>query len=58
MLDCPAAGKPVWGTLIALLDDGVPVLGILDQPVMQERWLGVAGQQTTLNGAALINPYV
>ena len=41
----------MWGTLIALLDDGVPVLGILDQPVMRERWLGVAGQPTTLNGA-------
>ena len=41
----------MWGTLIALLDDGVPVLGVLDQPITRERWLGVAGQPTTLNGA-------
>jgi Inositol monophosphatase family len=41
----------VWGTLIALLDDGVPVLGVLDQPIARERWVGVAGQPTTLNGA-------
>lgn len=48
----------MWGTLIALLDDGVPVLGVLDQPVMRERWLGVAGQPTTLNGTVLVNLYV
>jgi inositol-phosphate phosphatase/L-galactose 1-phosphate phosphatase/histidinol-phosphatase len=43
-------GLPIWGTLIALLHKGVPVLGVIDQPVLQERWLGVAGQPTTLNG--------
>ena len=48
-----ATGKPVFGTLIALLQDGVPVLGIINQPITQERWLGVAGQQTTLNGELL-----
>ncbi len=26
------------------------MLGIIDQPILHERWLGVAGQQTTLNG--------
>lgn len=45
-----AAGKPLYGTLIALLRDGEPVLGVIDQPILKERWLGVAGQQTTLNG--------
>ena len=45
-----ATGKPVFGTLIALLRDGVPVLGIINQPITKERWLGVAGRQTTLNG--------
>ena len=44
------AGKPVFGTLIALLRDGVPVLGIIDQPITKERWLGIHGRQTTLNG--------
>jgi inositol-phosphate phosphatase/L-galactose 1-phosphate phosphatase/histidinol-phosphatase len=43
-------GKPLWGTLAALLRDGVPVLGVLDQPVLKERWVGVAGERTTLNG--------
>ncbi|XP_024524919.1 bifunctional phosphatase IMPL2, chloroplastic isoform X2 [Selaginella moellendorffii] len=43
------AGKPVFGTLISLLHDGVPILGIIDQPVLKERWLGVAGQVTLLN---------
>ncbi len=43
------AGRPIFGTLIALLVDGWPVLGIIDQPVLKERWLGVTGQATTLN---------
>ncbi|XP_024522591.1 bifunctional phosphatase IMPL2, chloroplastic isoform X2 [Selaginella moellendorffii] len=42
-------GKPVFGTLISLLHNGVPILGIIDQPVLKERWLGVAGQATVLN---------
>lgn len=51
---CPAhAGKPLFGTLISLLHRGVPVLGIIDQPITKERWLGVAGQGTTLNGQPL-----
>lgn len=44
------AGKPLFGTLIALLHDGVPILGIIDQPVLRERWLGVAGRPSSLNG--------
>ena len=45
------AGRATFGTLIALLVEGFPVLGVIDQPVLQERWLGVAGEPTTLNGA-------
>jgi len=44
------AGRPTFGTLIALVVDGFPVLGVIDQPVLGERWLGAAGQPTTLNG--------
>ncbi|MFZ3482808.1 histidinol-phosphatase [Sphingomonas sp. 3-13AW] len=44
------AGRPIFGTLIALVDNGWPVLGIIDQPILRERWLGVVGRQTTLNG--------
>ena len=43
-------GKPSWGTLIALLHNGEPVLGIIDQPVTKERWVGVQGRQSLLNG--------
>lgn len=47
------AGRKEWGTLIALCADGVPILGILDQPVTKERWLGITGQPTTLNGSPI-----
>ncbi|MBS7810049.1 histidinol-phosphatase [Roseococcus pinisoli] len=40
-------GRPLFGTLIGLLHRGVPVLGLIDQPVTRERWVGVAGQGTT-----------
>jgi histidinol phosphatase-like enzyme (inositol monophosphatase family) len=43
-------GLPIFGTLIALLHEGVPVLGVIDQPILKERWLGVAGQPSTFNG--------
>lgn len=38
------AGLPVWTTLIALTGpDGVPVIGVIDQPVLGERYLGWPG---------------
>ncbi|KAI3702530.1 hypothetical protein L6452_28270 [Arctium lappa] len=43
-------GKPLFGTLIALLDRGKPILGIIDQPVLRERWVGISGRTTRLNG--------
>jgi histidinol phosphatase-like enzyme (inositol monophosphatase family) len=45
------AGRPLFGTLIALLEEDRPVLGVIDQPIARERWLGAAGRPTTLNGA-------
>jgi histidinol phosphatase-like enzyme (inositol monophosphatase family) len=44
------SGWPLWGTLLALLRDGRPMLGILDMPALDERWVGHAGVGTTLNG--------
>jgi histidinol phosphatase-like enzyme (inositol monophosphatase family) len=44
------AGRPIFGTLIALVVEGWPVLGIIDQPILQERWVGAAGMPTTFNG--------
>ncbi len=47
------AGTPLFGTLIALTRGGAPVLGIIDQPITGERWLGVDGAPSTLNGEAI-----
>lgn len=44
------AGRPIFGTLISLLVDGWPVLGVIDQPILGERWIGASGQPTTFNG--------
>lgn len=44
------SGVPVFGTLIALLQAGQPILGIIDQPVTRERWVGAAGRATKFNG--------
>src|SRR3954470_15187321 len=45
-------GKPLFGTLIGLLHHGVPVLGIIDQPVIGDRWVGVTGSETVRSGRA------
>ena len=44
------AGIPVYGTLIALLENRTPVLGIIDMPATGERWIGCHGEATTWNG--------
>ncbi len=46
-------GKPIFSTLIAFLREGRPVLGVIDQPVLGERWLGAAGRPTTFNGTVV-----
>lgn len=44
------AGRPIFGTLIALTQASWPTIGIIDQPIGRERWAGMAGQPTTFNG--------
>ena len=44
------AEKATFTTLIALAYEGVPVLGVINQPITNERWLGIAGAVATLNG--------
>lgn len=39
-------GSPMFGTLIALVRDGRPVLGVIDMPALGERWVGAAGFPT------------
>lgn len=43
-------GRPIFGTLIALMIEGHPVLGVIDQPISGERWIGAAGRPTRFNG--------
>jgi histidinol phosphatase-like enzyme (inositol monophosphatase family) len=45
------SGVPLFGTLIALAQYGRPILGIIDQPVLSERWIGAEGRPTIFNGA-------
>ena len=45
------AGRPVFGTLIALTMDTIPLLGVVDIPITEERWVGAKGHPTLLNGA-------
>jgi inositol-phosphate phosphatase / L-galactose 1-phosphate phosphatase / histidinol-phosphatase len=44
------AGRPIFGSLIALMQDGFPVMGVIDQCISGERWIGAAGRETILNG--------
>ncbi len=44
------AGRPIFGTLVALVEGGWPVLGVIDQPIARERWVGRIGEGTTFNG--------
>ncbi len=41
-------GKPLFTTLIGVLFRGSPVLGLIDQPIVGDRWLGAAGRATVL----------
>ncbi|GAC82510.1 histidinol-phosphate phosphatase [Gordonia paraffinivorans NBRC 108238] len=36
-------GVPVWATLIALLVDGVPTVGVVSAPALRRRWWAAAG---------------
>ena len=37
-------GVPIWATLIALLVDGVPVVGVVSAPALRRRWWAAAGR--------------
>ena len=41
---------PTFGTLIALTYHERPKLGVIDMPILDERWIGTIGEKTTLNG--------
>lgn len=43
-------GRPQFGTLVALARHGRPVVGVIDQAILRERWVGIAGEPATWNG--------
>jgi inositol-phosphate phosphatase/L-galactose 1-phosphate phosphatase/histidinol-phosphatase len=44
------AGIPLFGTLVALTRRGKPILGVIDQPITRERWVGAVGRKTVFCG--------
>ncbi len=40
-------GWPIWGTLLAKLNNGHPEIGLIDMPAIRERWLGICGKGCT-----------
>lgn len=46
-------GRPTFGTLIALWDGDTPLLGVIDQGISGERWIGGKDMPTTYNGHAV-----
>ena len=45
-----ATGKPTFGTLVALLHGDIPILGVIDHAILDERWVGVIDHGTHHNG--------
>ncbi|MBT4888970.1 MAG: inositol monophosphatase family protein [Rhodospirillales bacterium] len=48
------AGIPVFGTLIALMQNGKPVLGAIDMPMTHERWIGGGADLPTTHNGKLV----
>jgi myo-inositol-1(or 4)-monophosphatase len=46
-------GRPGWAVSVALIEDGMPRLGILAAPARNELWIARAGKGATLNGRRL-----
>ena len=44
------AGVPMFGTLIALVRNGTPVVGVIEMPALGERFTGQAGHPTLADG--------
>jgi myo-inositol-1(or 4)-monophosphatase len=46
-------GRPGWAVSVALVEDGRPVLGVLEAPARGERWTAIAGEGAWRNGEAI-----
>ncbi len=47
------SGLPLFGTLIALTYRGRAILGVIDQPITGERWIGASGHPCRLDGMSV-----
>jgi len=43
------SGFPLFGSLIGLMQNGRPVLGVIEAPALAERWVGCEGRPTLFN---------
>lgn len=43
-------GRPTFVTLLALLEGDRPIVGVIDQPITGDRWIGARGRPTLQNG--------
>lgn len=47
------AGRPSFATIIGLEFNGQNILGVVDQPITNDRWIGVVGEGAWHNSAAV-----
>ncbi|HCM83524.1 MAG TPA: inositol monophosphatase family protein [Alphaproteobacteria bacterium] len=47
------AGRPNFATIIGLEHNGKNLLGVIDQPITQERWIGIAGEAAWHNNVQI-----
>ncbi len=47
------AGHKDFGTLIALVHKSKPIIGIINCPIHNERWIGIINEKTTMNDKAV-----
>ncbi len=47
------SGKPLFCTLIGLMKNNKPYIGVLNQPILNERWLGIANKEAKYNNAKI-----
>jgi histidinol-phosphatase len=48
-------GVPAWATLIALVEDGTPTVGVITAPALAKRWWAAAGEGAFTNGGRRLN---
>ncbi|QLC20833.1 3'(2'),5'-bisphosphate nucleotidase CysQ [Parasphingopyxis sp. CP4] len=46
-------GRAGWCVSVALIEDGQPIVGVLEAPSRGERWMATAGEGATRNGETL-----